>query len=116
MQDVLGRVYGLSFGLPESFERSDLYGYEAQISFKDILIEYLNDALLPTLRSENQFLRELDIQETFVTISPVQIVKTIQTYAAYLSTVADNADEIMALFQNSTAIALNDKLRNTIRY
>jgi hypothetical protein len=41
LQDVLGRVYGINFELPEDFEKSNLYGYEAQISFRDVLIEYL---------------------------------------------------------------------------
>ena len=114
MQDVLGRVYGFTFEIPKEFERSNLYGYEAQISFKDILIEYLNDNLLPSLRSENQFLRDLDIQGMFTSISSSQIVKTIKTYAAYLTTVADNASQIMALFQSSPTIVLNDRLRSIL--
>tara|TARA_A100001515_G_scaffold15599_1_gene11488 strand:- start:8363 stop:10618 length:2256 start_codon:yes stop_codon:yes gene_type:complete len=114
LQNILGRVYGFVFEVPKDFDRSNLYGYEAQIAFKDILIEYLNDNLLPILRTENQFLRELDIQDTFTTIETRQISKTITTFASYLDTIVDNASQIMALFQSSPTLALNDKLRNIL--
>jgi hypothetical protein len=114
LQDVMGRVYGFTFNTPAEFERSNVYGYEAQISFKDILIEYLNDKLLPALRLENQFLREEDIQGDFTTIESIKISKTISTYTAYLTTIADNANLITALFQKSPTLALNDRLRNIL--
>ena len=36
LQDVIGRVYGFTFNLPKEFERSNMYGYEARISFRNI--------------------------------------------------------------------------------
>jgi len=112
LKDTLGRAYGFTFEVPKDFPRTRLYGYEGQVSFRDILIQYLNDELLPSLRSENQFLRELDISQSFTTINSAKLSKTISTYSAFLSSIIDNADQIMALFQNSPILVLNDRLRN----
>tara|TARA_R110002012_G_scaffold310228_1_gene518326 strand:+ start:16668 stop:18923 length:2256 start_codon:yes stop_codon:yes gene_type:complete len=114
LQDDLGRVYGFTFDLPKEFERSNLYGYEAQISFRDIVVQFLNNELLPNLRTENKFLRELEIEQQFTTINTAKLTKTLSTYAAYLTTVADNASQVMALFLTSPNLVLNDKLRNIL--
>lgn len=114
LQDVMGRIYGFTFDIPKEFERSNLYGYEAQISFMDVLIGFLNNELLPILRNENKFLRELDIQEEFTTISTQEVIKTLATYHLYLTTIVDNADEIMALFLSSPSLVLNDNLRSIL--
>lgn len=111
LQDVLGRVYGFTFNLPKEFERSNMYGYEARISFRNIVLQYLNSELLPILRAENQYLKELELTDTFITIDSVKLSRTLSTYEAYLAETVDNASQILALYKKSPTIVLNDNLR-----
>lgn len=112
LTETMGRVYSFDFEIPKDFDRTEKIGYEVQVDFKDLTTEYVLDVLLPKLRNENTFLRELDIEEgQFLPVVKTSIQTTIDTYQNYLQTIIDNAEKILTVYNGSQILPFNDRLR-----
>tara|TARA_R110002020_G_scaffold14313_6_gene50837 strand:- start:1468 stop:3726 length:2259 start_codon:yes stop_codon:yes gene_type:complete len=112
LMETMGRVYSFDFQIPKDFDRTEKVGYEVQVDFKDLTTEYVLDVLLPKLRNENRFLRELEIEDgQFLPVAKTFIQTTLDTYQNYLQTIVDNTEKILTVYNGSQILPFNDGLR-----
>jgi hypothetical protein len=115
LKQVLGDTYAASLKIPKDFDRTNKYGYDVKVSFVDATVQYLNNILLPALRSENNFLSELQINNgSIIEIFSFQTKNTIETFKDYIRQTSENIDDVFKFYDNSESINLNDEVRRIL--
>ncbi len=112
LQYAIGETFAASLEISKDFVRTDRYGYDVKVSFVDATVQYLNDVLLPSLRNENMFLSELEINDgSNIQIFSSKIQNTVDLFKDYIRQTSDNIDNIFKFYDNSPSINLNGEVR-----
>ena len=105
LSNILGETFAVSKEISKSYDKTKMMGYDVNVSFVDAPVAFLNDVMLPKLRSEINFLKELQIMDGEPSqIATSQIEGLTSIYKNYLEQGSQNFEEAFKFYDNNSTI------------